>query len=393
MLAGGANPATETDMEIRPGTPSNKNARFAPPATSSSGGMAVAARSGAGPLSGSEKQESCPDRISDLPDGVLGEIISRLSTKEGTRTQILARRWCPLWRVAPLNLDCSEIPVGRLFKPLEIVHIDVVSMLPSKDVIRIRYFGTQCNFQPDVGGSCLPETILFAHGGAVHRLCIPACYLHCRLSTVDVWLRSPRLKNLQVLEFYYMFPRFVGKTITLSHEFCSSAALPPTSTLLFSSLHTVTFALCQIPDEYAQSFKLPLLKRLSFLEVDISDVSLQSIINHGCPALEWLLLVCNNLDHCIRINSAKVELICILCENGELVVEDAPSLKRLIHDIQSRQLQITIFSAPKLECLGNFYEGFPKSKIVFGSTVIEVLTFCTIYSLVAFVPLPEFHAM
>ena len=222
------------------------------------------------------------------------------------------------------------------------------------------------------------EAILSGHGGTVHRLCIPACYLHCRPSTVDAWLRSPRLKNLQVLEFYYMFPRFVGKTITLPHEFCSSAASPPTSTLLFSSLHTVTFALCQIPDEYAQSFKLPLLKRLSFLEVDISDVSLQSIINHGCPALEWLLLVCNNLDHCIRINSAKVELICILCENGELVVEDAPSLKRLIHDIQSRQLQITVFSAPKLECLGNFYEGFPESKIVFGSTVIEVLTFCTI---------------
>ena len=252
-------------------------------------------------------------------------------------------------------------------------------MLPSKDVIRIRYFGTRCSFQPDVDGSCLPEAILSGHGGTVHRLCIPACYLHCRPSTVDAWLRSPRLKNLQVLEFYYMFPGFVGKTITLPHEISSSAPSPPTSTLLFSSsLHTVTFALCQIPDKYARSFKLPLLKRLSFLEVDISDVSLQSIINHGCPALEWLLLVCNNLDHCIRINSAKVELICILCENGELVVEDAPSLKRLIHDIQSRQLQITVFSAPKLECLGNFYEGFPESKIVFGSTVIEVLTFCTI---------------
>ena len=190
-----------------------------------------------------------------------------------------------------------------------------------------------------------------------------------------------------------MFPHFVGKTITLPHEISSSAPSPPTSTLLFSSsLHTVTFALCQIPDKYARSFKLPLLKRLSFLEVDISDVSLQSIISHGCPALEWLLLVCNNLDHCIIINSGKVEVICILCENGELVVEDAPSLKWSIHDIQSRHLQITVFSAPKLECLGNFYEGFPESKIVLALQLSRYSTFA-LYCLVAFVPLPKFHAM
>ena len=78
----------ETEMEVYSGAPSTKRARLAPPATPSSGGLAVAAGSAKGAPTGSEDQEEkCRlGRISDLTDGVLGEFISRLSTKEGVLT-------------------------------------------------------------------------------------------------------------------------------------------------------------------------------------------------------------------------------------------------------------------------------------------------------------------
>ena len=109
------------------------------------------------PTRSQEPVESRVDRISDLPDAVLGEIISLLPTKDCCRTQVLSIRWRPLWRAVPLNLDCRQL---SLFNDFE-----------------------------------LPGAIISSHQGSVQILCISACYLSMPCM-VDAWLKSPEFIEL-----------------------------------------------------------------------------------------------------------------------------------------------------------------------------------------------------
>ena len=106
------------------------------------------------------------DRISDLSDIILEEIISLLPTKDCCRTQVLSTRWRPLWCTVPLNLDCRQI-----------------SVLPEFDLLR---------------------AIVSSHQqGPVQCLYIPTCYLLSIPCTVDAWLTSPEFEKLQQFELYH----------------------------------------------------------------------------------------------------------------------------------------------------------------------------------------------
>ena len=185
------------------------------------------------------------DRISNLPDAILGEIISLLPTKDCCRTQVLSIRWRPLWRTVPLNLDCRQL---SLFNDFEI-----------------------------------PRVIISSHQGSVQSLCIPSSYLstHTMPYTVDAWLESPEFTELQLLEFYYSPRNHIPHTEC--HELVPSA--PMSISGFSSSLHTAAFAQCYLPDNLVLNLRLPFLKKLSLVRVHISEASFRT--SSTPVALPW----------------------------------------------------------------------------------------------------------
>ncbi|KAM3192005.1 hypothetical protein ACQJBY_069322 [Aegilops geniculata] len=296
------------------------------------------------PPPGAGGAEDGVDHISGLPDAVLGDIISLLPTTEGARTQTLASRWRHLWRSAPLNLDYHDLPAAG----------DVLTRLISQ--------------------------ILSAHAGSGRRLCVSAHHLYHHPDTVDAWLRSAGLSNLQELEFCCasyppVLPAATASTFRLS-----------------SSLRLATFSQCRLPDGISETLHFPQLKQLTLEEVSISEGSLQSVIA-GCPVLESMLLNHCIGFSCIRVCSPNLRTIGVrVGYRGKLVgisIEDAPCLERLLQLGLTKGLDISIISAPNLETMGRLryddtygfsFKGFPTLFPMVVHTVktlsISVLPLC-----------------
>ncbi|TVT98426.1 hypothetical protein EJB05_56254, partial [Eragrostis curvula] len=111
-------------------------------------------------------------------------------------------------------------------------------------------------------------------------------------------------------------------------------------------------------------------RQLAFDSVRISDVSLHSIIAR-CPVLECLLLDGRISFTCLRINSSSLRSIGM--SYGELVIEDAPLLERLLQLEPHNGISILVILAPKLVTLSCFSGISVSNKLVFGTTVIQDL--------------------
>ena len=111
------------------------------------------------------------------------------------------------------------------------------------------------------------------------------------------WLTSRQFDKLQQLEFYHDYVCNIPRTDV-------SVPSPPMSITWFSSyLHTATFDRCHLADSLVQMLRLPLLKKLALVVVDLSEAALHNIIHSGCPTLELLVFGIEICIRCLKIKS------------------------------------------------------------------------------------------
>ncbi|XP_022679640.1 putative F-box/FBD/LRR-repeat protein At2g05300 [Setaria italica] len=202
-----------------------------------------------------EEEEELTDRISRLPDAVLGDIVTLLPTRDGARTQELSSRWRHIWRSAPLNLDLVRLTSFKYSRCVRVSASEITWMLS-------------------------------AHRGPGRRFCTELQHLElhdrCPAAVLDGWLRSPALDNLEELEFHYGFSSLPPRP-----------QLPASVQRFSSTLRVAKFAGCSFPVGNAGALHLPVLKQLSLMDATISESSLQALLG-GCPALQSLLLSDNS---------------------------------------------------------------------------------------------------
>jgi hypothetical protein len=294
------------------------------------------------------------DRISGLPDGILGDIISLLPTKDGACTQILASRWRNLWPSAPLNLDHNGLPANEEVQASLISHITA------------------------------------NHNGPIRCLSLPVLHLNHHRKTLNTWLLSPALNNLQDLEF---------EATGMIH---TSWLLPLISCHVFKSSHTLriaTISECHMPD-LIEVCHFPHLKQLGLEGVMISDYALNNLVV-GCLILESLLLKQCFGFNSIQINSTSLKSIGLSATSRtNIIIEDAPLLERflILEHLLGIHFHVIVVSAPKLETFGCISDIDSYNQLVFGTTIMQVTSRAPQLRLIVPWPIPipwltPFHSM
>ncbi|TVU20186.1 hypothetical protein EJB05_36385, partial [Eragrostis curvula] len=266
------------------------------------------------------------DHISRLPDLLLTDIIHRLPTKDAGRTAALSTHWRRVWAASPLLVDDAHLGDGG-----------------PKDIPIVRAVSRCVAAHPGpIGGVRITRVSFVAHEYALRRLV-------ATLADKDV-------KDL------ILFNRPWPLDMPLPDDIFRCASL---DRLYLGVWHfPKTTAAC--------SPAFPDLRELGLFHCIVPDREFDAMLAH-CPKLEVLSIVMSYgapSRLCLASRSLQVA-VDWMSMFEEVVVQDAPCLKRLLFDFQTidNRRTIRIVRAPKLEVLG--FLDLNMHDLEIGGTVIR----------------------
>ena len=220
------------------------------------------------------------DRISDLPDLILVQILSLLPLTDAIATARLSKRWRLLWKMVP-NLA---------FSPYD--HCS--------------------NMRPSALVSFIDKVLLLRERSSINKFSVQLDYRREFRSAVDVWLHVATGKNVE--EIYLDLERDRGAPYTL-----------PKNLYTNSSLVKLTLRDCNMNPNAV--FSWPSLRILSIsYDDELNDNSIASILS-GCPVLESL-----ELRKCVdvsRLNTMSASLKKLTIRSCDIVQISAPKVESL----------------------------------------------------------------
>ncbi|XP_024011934.1 putative FBD-associated F-box protein At5g53635 [Eutrema salsugineum] len=252
------------------------------------------------------------DRISNLPDALISEILVHLPIKEAGRTSVLSTRWRNLWLWLPrLVLDSEEFSststfvsfVDRFFDPDRVSSIDKLKLIAD----RYRY---PCNLMP--------------------------------------WIEAAIKRKVQRLHV---------------HGYVSAMPLS-----LYTCETLVSLKLFGVHLPNAGFVSLPFLKTMRLKHIWYLNQSTFERLVSSCPVLEKLEIIggVNDIAPVFRVLSKSLEKLIILMRYSEYeVVIDAPRLRFLIIEVNlSKSFKITNMDFNVGLSLGFVVRGFVEPNLL-----------------------------
>ncbi|CAM8884316.1 unnamed protein product [Rhodiola kirilowii] len=266
------------------------------------------------------------DRISDLPNSVIDNILSRVPLRVAVRTSILSRKWRLHWtRVENLVLD----------------HHFFDEILSGLDELY------------PTGYISIVRNILLSHCGPIRKFHLHIPYFNDPVDVINLWILVVSRHGVQDLTLDY--DEDMGRTVPSSVFQCME--------LKHLSLQHVELE--RSPHNFGKLYSLISLDLYCHCEEISGDLVTNIILN--CPLLESLSLIYIRNDGTFAINASKLKVLCVTYyEHSDFALKNTPNLSTV---------SLMSWAAPHdKKCPGivDFFGAVPKiENITLTGTVLE----------------------